>query len=298
MLTTLVLDGGGVRGIFSVHILKYLATAIHGDLNDKVDLIVGVSVGGLIGAMLATGMLDDKSIDIKQLINDNFADIFRSRTDIGPLLAPKYDGKGKSRTLKRIFGDLKMGDVQTPLAIVCSTVKGVPRIFKSYDKEDADLYIYEVIDATSAAPVIFPPVLIDKTFYIDGGVVSNVPLVIAFIESIKTFGGDRSNIPFNMISVGTRATREVEMTTKLALDMGLVTWLSVGLIDVLTGVGDDTSEQLMKMLLGDERFKRIVCEDVECELDDMHVIDKLITSAAYAWSKHGDGLISMTVGDN
>lgn len=104
------------------------------------------------------------------------------------------------RSLKLAFGKtLKLGDVKDHLVCITATkfdqrpIKGV--LFKNYDDEDLcgsikdkpvgqvltnpeykhlngkDLYLWEAVRCSSAAPLYFTP----KGIYLDGGMVNNNP---------------------------------------------------------------------------------------------------------------------------
>lgn len=60
------------------------------------------------------------------------------------------------------------------LIIATDWQNGVPRIFENQDMTDADGE--SVILASTAIPGIFPPVSVQGTIYVDGGVVMNTPL--------------------------------------------------------------------------------------------------------------------------
>ena len=67
----LCLDGGGVRGILTVVILQRIEQENPSWLN-KVDLICGVSSGGIIGLALANGM---KAVQINEFMKNTFPKI-------------------------------------------------------------------------------------------------------------------------------------------------------------------------------------------------------------------------------
>ena len=67
-LCLLVLDGGGVRGLSSLQIVRHLMESVNPDFPPRpceyFDMIGGTSTGGLIALMLGRlGMTDDEAID-------------------------------------------------------------------------------------------------------------------------------------------------------------------------------------------------------------------------------------------
>jgi patatin-like phospholipase/acyl hydrolase len=289
----LVLDGGGGRGFFTYALLERLQTSLPKKkmLSDHFDLIVGVSVGALVGALVATKQMDTGSVFTRETIQRNIGDIFRQRTKLGPMLSPMFDGVGKTATCQRIFGDLTLGEVDVPLAIVACRLDGSAKIFKSWEKEDQGYYLSEVLDASSAAPVIFPPVFIEKIGWMtDGGVVSNKPLLITFLIAMDFF-----NVPqesFRLFSIGTKTTKSFTIDQNLATDLGLLTWLSAGLLDMVTGVNDDTAEKLMMLLLGKDRYLRVSNATV-FEMQDVRasVLQNLQDAADHTWMNNGTSIL-------
>ncbi len=289
----LCLDGGGVRGKFSFGICNLLSQASDEPLSTAFDLVCATSVGSFIGGFLTLGMLDDKNTQtaIYNQIYAEIVDIFRAKNKhLGMIMSPQYDGSGKRSTLMRIFGNKKLGDVKTPFAVVCATFGGRPHVFKSWDKSDRNLLMVDVLDASSAAPIYFPPVRIGDHYYVDGGIVSNKPIIIAYLCARELF----SQNPFKILSIGTMAICELKIEPEEVNNTGIISWLGYGLIDILTGVADDTPILLMNELLGPYGFRRIHCDCGTISLDDMsgHADMKLQDAITHEWKNHGAQLLA------
>ncbi len=292
----LCLDGGGVRGRYSLGICHLLsASMLPAKISSMFDLIVSVSVGAFVGAIIALGFFDEEPLihtKYQELLHQ-LPDIMRSKNKFGPaILEPRYDGTGKKNVLERIFGSKKLGDCVTNFVVVTSTIGGKVKLFKSWDVDDAKVSLVDILDATSAVPCIFPPVLIGKQYLIDGGIVNNKPVLIALCCSIDLFGPENpieTLKKLKMMSIGTHSLAELQIEADLPNQMGLVTWLGLGLFDILTGVPDDSSINLLKMLLGPNRFMRIHCECGRIKLDDlsssaMRTLDDAIVNS---WKREG-----------
>ncbi len=287
----LSLDGGGVRGKFSFGMCNLLALASEKPLSKVFDLILGVSVGSFIGAVIAFGMLDDKQTQtsIYNHIYAEMIDIFRAKNDFGLLLAPRYDGIGKRATLRRIFGQKTLGEVKTPFAVVCATMGGRPHVFKSWDKIHSQISVVDVLDASSAVPIYFPPVQIGNRHFIDGGVRANKPLILTYLCATELFGTHQ----FKILSIGTQATCELKISAEDVKNAGAISWIGYGLIDILTGIADDTEVLLMDELLGPYNFRRIYCDCGKIALDDMSAKSDsdLQDAIANKWQNSGDKLL-------
>ena len=122
----LALDGGGLRGILSLGILKHLEATLrarHGGdgefrLCHYFDLIAGTSTGAIIAAALAAGMSVDEVIaHYQQLGREVFT---RDWLRFGVVRA-RYDEASLIANLKRVFGEKRtLGDdsLKTGLLVV------------------------------------------------------------------------------------------------------------------------------------------------------------------------------------
>ena len=234
----LALDGGGIRGVMSLEILRKieqdLATATGKGasfrLGDFFDYIGGTSTGAIISAGLAMG----KSV---QELVDFYA-------EAGPLMFEKtwligrlrsfYQADPLRRKLNEVFGDRTLGaeDLRSRLLIVTRNattdspwpVSSNPLAsYNDRNRSDCNLRIplWQLVRASTAAPVYFPPEIIEwdkddpaKTFYaVDGGMTSyNNPAFLLF--RMATLPQYRLSWPTGedrmmLISIGTGAAAAV-----------------------------------------------------------------------------------------
>lgn len=258
-----VLDGGGMRGFYQLEVLRIIEAATQtGKL--AVDLIVGVSAGAIVGAMLALDQLHDEKVGNKPF-TELTREIFHNKPTNALLTRPKYDGVAKHKALVDYFGDRKMKDVRTPFCVVCSTMDGGVINYCSWKPEFEDLLLADVLNATSAAPLYFPPVKLNGIWLTDGGIRANKPLIQAVLFAWQLFGRQTD---FSILSVGTYFSSKYRFDgAKRAAHMGLVGWLKQGIVNVLMGTHDTTTEQLCEQLLGNY-FVRLVCMCDDITLDD------------------------------
>jgi hypothetical protein len=235
----LALDGGGIRGVMSLEILRKieqdLATATGKGtsfrLGDFFDYIGGTSTGAIIAAGLAMGKSVQELIDFY--------------IEAGPLMFEKSSLTGRLRSfyqadplrkkLNSVFGERTLGadDLCSLLLIVTRNattdspwpVSNNP--FARYNdrtRPDSNLQIplWQLVRASTAAPVYFPPEIVEwdkndpaKTFFfVDGGVTPyNNPAFMLF--RMATLPQYRLNWPTGekemmLISVGTGSAAAVK----------------------------------------------------------------------------------------
>lgn len=218
----LALDGGGVRGILTLGILKHIEDKVKketGDnsilLGDYYDLIGGTSTGAIIACGLATGKSVDEIIELyKTLGKEIFGNgrtkkiIPRSWTNMRAVLNENYSSERLEEYLQDVFKEIHISDTQNikcGLAInskradtyslwtVANHPKGI------YYKANSDLKLWELCRASSAAPYYFKPKKLhlrrrnDEQFdaaFIDGGVsLANNPAWQTYLTAtVPSFG--------------------------------------------------------------------------------------------------------------
>jgi lysophospholipase L1-like esterase len=295
----LVIGGGGVRGLFSHRVLQRLNVVIDEatpgeSVRDHVKLCVGVSVGAIIAAMVALDMLSDTTVDVPQLIKEAFSDTTR----LGPLLAPTYKGKGKRKALHKVFKELTMGDVpeSIDLCIVCSTTNGRRRLFRSWIEEDKKHSIVDILDASSAVPILFPPVMVGHEVLVDGGVIANMPIQIALLEC---YDRKYEVENFNFIAIGAPDMyTHVPPTRSMFQEMGAGIWIAQGLFSMLLGVNDTTGEDLVKAIVETGQFLSIRSPVTSAtdNVSDVY-LQNLVDAGDIYWHKNGHELRTMMLGD-
>ncbi|WP_108512153.1 patatin-like phospholipase family protein [Bradyrhizobium algeriense] len=234
----LALDGGGIRGVMSLEILRKieqdLATATNKGasfrLGDFFDYIGGTSTGAIIAAGLAIGKSVQELIDFY--------------IEAGPLMFEKTSLIGRLRSfyqadplrekLNDVFGERTLGakDLRSLLLVVTRNattdspwpVSSNPLArYNDRDRPDSNLKIplWQLVRASTAAPVYFPPEIVEwdkddpaKTFFfVDGGVTPyNNPAFLLF--RMATLPQYRLNWPTGedrmmLISVGAGAAAAV-----------------------------------------------------------------------------------------
>lgn len=183
----LALDGGGIRGVLTLSILKAIETQLNQPLWKYFDYIAGTSTGAIIAAGLARGMSVDELIAFyKQTGTAMF-----QRTRFLERLNSLYRDGPLQQQLKQVFGettDLRPGTLKTLLLVVTRNVTTdsawpissnpeAPYNLPTRSDCNLRLPLWKLVRASTAAPIYFPPEVIQldpgddrKTFvFVDGG---------------------------------------------------------------------------------------------------------------------------------
>jgi predicted acylesterase/phospholipase RssA len=132
-----------------------------------VDLVVGVSMGGVIAASYAAGLSPDQMVELARAMR--VGSIFRPR----PGRLQLVDGSGIRAAITRMFGDLRFADLQRELVIVSSSVTSG----EHYVIRDGSLV--DALVASCSIPLVFPPVTVDGHHLVDGGMIDGMPIAVA-----------------------------------------------------------------------------------------------------------------------
>jgi len=164
----LVLGGGGSRGLAHVGVLQVLVRE-----RIPVDLIVGTSMGGVVGVLFALGIPLDRLATEMNVLQNN------------PLINVKVlSARARQRMLRELLSRALAGKTFADLAIP-TTLMAVDMIS---GKEVALNHgpLSPAALATSAVPALFPPVVIDGVPLADGGVIDSLATRVAYEQ-----GADR-----------------------------------------------------------------------------------------------------------
>lgn len=154
----LALSGGGVRGFAHIGALRAFE-----DVGIKPDIIAGVSAGSVIAAFYAAGMAADE-------IFATFSDI-----DMSKFLQVDISKSGflKLDKFKRFIA--KKLPVENIEQLAMPTIIAATDIDNQQEKAFTTGNIAERVIASCSIPLVFKPVKIDKSYFIDGGVMHNLP---------------------------------------------------------------------------------------------------------------------------
>jgi NTE family protein len=158
----LALGGGAARGFTHIGVLEVLE-----DLGIRPEWVVGTSAGSLVGALYASGMpLAELKRQALLLEESDLGDW--TITGRGPL-----KGEAIEKMVNRLIGNKPIESFAIKFAAVATDLfNGKPIYFSRGNAGQA-------VRASSSVPGVFEPVSIRGRDYVDGGLVSPVPVSAA-----------------------------------------------------------------------------------------------------------------------
>lgn len=168
MKRVLVLDGGGAEGVMQSVVLKEIEEKANKPIHEVFDLIVGTSVGAILGGIYASGKIT--AAKSHQLLMENLKKIFKKRI----FRVPKYSKKPLTSLLDKELGDrFLMGQCVVPfICTAVNMVDGKTHFFKSWERRDSRIRLVDAIDRSSAAPYFFDSIKdnVSSSVWLDGGI--------------------------------------------------------------------------------------------------------------------------------
>ncbi|EXJ76783.1 uncharacterized protein A1O5_01291 [Cladophialophora psammophila CBS 110553] len=228
-LRLLSLDGGGVRGLSSLIILKHLMQTVDADSPPKpcdyFDLIGGTSTGGLIAIMLGRLKMDiDTCIDKYLRLSGEVFQPKRRRLDLfgrggdALKLRGRFSSKKLEEKIQEIVKEqeedadalLKVEKSPKCKVFVCATRADTGihtvllRSYASRQVAEVDCTIWEAARATSAASGFFDPIKIGKfgEQFLDGATGANNPIE-KVLEEARAIWPDLTERLQCIVSIGT-----------------------------------------------------------------------------------------------
>lgn len=281
----LSIDGGGIRGVFPAHILKCISDRLKIKINKHFDMISGTSTGSIIAAAVACQVTPER---IVKMYKEHGQAIFTKKKSWWPsslrsAFHSLYDSIYLSQTLSNILGDIKLGDITTPLLLPATDIGGGGvHVFKSsYSQEytrDQNVMLRDAVVASCSAPTYFDPKNVSEYLLADGGLWANNPSLAAVIDAQY-----RLNIALEDIRILSLGTGSVKTAygVKAGRKWGFLrAWKGPEFISFLMSLQGQAINNYMKLLLRENQMLRL---DFESErplpLDDCSAIDDLISRA-------------------
>ncbi|PSL07654.1 patatin-like phospholipase family protein [Cecembia rubra] len=155
----IALSGGGVRGISHLGVLKALNQ--YGIYPNRIS---GSSAGAIAGALYARGYDPEEILEI--ILKTNYFKFLRP--------AISWTGILKMETLEELFKkylpENSFESLKIPLTVAATDIKRAKVVYFSEGE------LIRPIMASSCIPGMFDPIAIDKHYYLDGGILNNLPV--------------------------------------------------------------------------------------------------------------------------
>ncbi|GAB6020217.1 Calcium-independent phospholipase A2-gamma [Chamberlinius hualienensis] len=197
----LSIDGGGLRGVMALEILRQLEEQTGKPVHQLFDYICGVSTGSVLAILLGT--LKFSASKCEQLYKHIGTEIFQQNTIWGTgklvLSHAYYDTEHWTKILQHHIGTAKLiettRDPNCPKIVAVSSIVSGPRLepflFRNYDYPPRVVSMYrgshqaelwEAARASAAAPGYFEEFKHGNDIHQDGGILVNNPTALAIHE--------------------------------------------------------------------------------------------------------------------
>ena len=158
----LALGGGAARGFSHIGVIQVLEES-----GIQPDLVVGTSAGSLVAALYASGKSGHEMATLAQNMDEG------AITDWSFPARGLIRGEALARYVREQTAGRSIEQMRLPLGIVATDLdSGAAILFQRGDTGAA-------VRASSAVPAVFQPVKIGTREYVDGGLVSPVPVRFA-----------------------------------------------------------------------------------------------------------------------
>lgn len=275
----LCIDGGGIRGVFSLEILKMLQEDLGKDIFQSFDCFSGTSTGALIVSALLKGFHPRELIHFYTIFGRK---IFPKRRKFVTEEA-KYSQDFLQTILKTTLSDkTTFADFEKHLIIPACVLNhaldnrwGV-EIYDNFNPEKAKEWnLVDITLRSSAAPIYFP----SHQNYVDGGIYALNPSLLALSRSIDPEGGNKELGDLKILSIGSGIN---PIGIRGEVNWGLDKWMSSEpeladhpLISLITDIGATIPNYPLEQILKNRylRINAIFPEPVE--IDDPSKISLL-----------------------
>ena len=270
-------DGGGVRTIAALVFLKKLEAESGKKVADIFDMFIGTSAGAFNAACFAFGGFSaDK---VKKYWSKSYLDkIMKSSFfwDKASLIQarPRYDSEGRAELLNQIFKSNTLKESNKPF--LCYAYDIEKRTHVVFDTANTPNTLFtDAIAASSAAPMYFPThQMRDKSWMIDGSIVSNNPTLIGYSYSKKIL--EANNI--KILSLGSGLNKK-KIKGDISTKWGGVGWLRNDIIGMLLDSeihneisNDFFSENYLRINSSLGKINKFLDDDSEENLERIHLM--------------------------
>jgi patatin-like phospholipase/acyl hydrolase len=204
----LCVDGGGVKGLLALQVIKELEESTGKPACELFDLMVGTSTGGIIVSTLAVPNTEGKpkwsANDVIQMYDETIVTAFTNSLThqiltCNGILGAKIESSYLDRLLRAQYGQVQMSQLLTGVSIPCfSITRNLPALFNSRDLPGGrghNFRLADVLGGITAAPVFYRPMRIsdvtnnNEELIADAGIYANNPVLFALNIATQMFPG-------------------------------------------------------------------------------------------------------------
>jgi NTE family protein len=154
----LTLSGGGARGIAHIGVLKALD-----EIGVRLDMMSGTSSGALIAALYSYGLSPE--VILETIVNTRFFRSLRPAWTLTGLVTMD----GLRELILKLIPENNFECLRIPVTVAATNLnQGKPEYFTTGELVPAIL-------ASSCVPVLFNPIQVNGSVYVDGGIMDNLP---------------------------------------------------------------------------------------------------------------------------
>ncbi len=161
-VVALVLGSGGARGYAHIGVIEVLEQQ-----GIRPDFIVGTSAGSIVGSIYASGKSAAELRDIALKLKAN--DV----RDVNVSLKGFFDGKKVEDYINQQVHNTPLQKLKIPMYVVATELRDGSRTVFNYGNTG------QAVRASASIPSMFVPTKIHEVEYVDGGLVSPVPVQVA-----------------------------------------------------------------------------------------------------------------------
>jgi patatin-like phospholipase/acyl hydrolase len=292
----LSLDGGGIRGILTIQVLKKLEETAGIPCYDLFDMVAGTSTGAIIASLITTG---HRAADIEKLYEELVTKVFEKKFFGGRFLNPPAFTKNNYRgILKKLMGDMTLEKAcalhDLDLMITASDISaGEETFFSCFKQEDGtyhgtykEVLLRAAMEATMSAPTYFYPM----ERFLDGGTTTyNNPALAAFIEA-TSYSADKDKTAaysfssISLFSFGTGMSRQFKNFKQTIRPKGFA--ITFWLHWIMNQTGQDASTMQMNTFRSSVFKKILDLRRFEISLDRV-ALKKLENTGTLNEKKYG-----------
>ncbi|MCF8364241.1 MAG: patatin-like phospholipase family protein [Bacteroidales bacterium] len=194
---SLVLSGGGARGIAHIGVIEELETQ-----GFEIASIAGTSMGAMVGGVYAIGKMNEfktwmcslDKIKVFSLVDFSFSN------------QGLVKGDKVFNAMKEFIGDKNIEDLIIPFAAVAADLLNKKEVVFTSGS------VWDAIRASVAIPTVITPVVSGNALLVDGGVLNNIP-----VNRVKRTNDDiliAVNVSADIPPINVKAGQDVHSTTE------------------------------------------------------------------------------------